>query len=273
MSAWPSNARWMAPAPVFWSCFPSTKCLPRGPSPIRPCLQPEHGSKPSGQDMNWPSWVMPRGSGAKPAAAALRELARRVARARAEGLEIHTLVLKSVLPIDHSDLVIKEGIVAARHRVRPQMMHSPRRLHPQTLRYGLWGFPVSITLPGTSRWLPGGGGTRAARFEIDRAISERGTLHLAVDAPRLVERGGSAVRVVERRVGTCRSPSPARIAASGHTRRGGAGPGSRESRPAVAVDLASRGLARRPDHRSCESACGWCSWTTAAEPAHQANSR
>jgi len=127
-----------------------------------------------------------------------RELERRATRARAEGLPLHTLVLKSVLPIDHCDLVIKEGIVAARHASAVHMASSPRRLQPQTLRFGLWGFPVSFTLPAASRWWPGGGGTRAARLAIDEAISERGLVQLVVDAPGLAARGHSAMRVLER---------------------------------------------------------------------------
>ena len=127
-----------------------------------------------------------------------RELQRRAARARNEGLTIDTLVLKTVLPIDHCDLAIKEGIIAARHLSAAHLANSPRRLQPQTLRFGLWGFPVSITLPGASRWLPGGGGTRAARFAIDEAISSNGLVQLVVDAPRLAARGQAAVRVLQR---------------------------------------------------------------------------
>ncbi|REK05499.1 MAG: hypothetical protein DWQ37_23575 [Planctomycetota bacterium] len=126
------------------------------------------------------------------------ELGRRVSRARGDGIELSTLALRTVLPIDHCDLVVKEGLVAARHGSGKPISDAPRRLHPQTLRFGLWGFPISIALPGSSRLLPGGGGTRAARFVIDEAISERGLVHLAVDGPALALRGNSAVRVLQR---------------------------------------------------------------------------
>ncbi len=126
-----------------------------------------------------------------------RELARRVARAQSDGLTLHTLALRTDLPGDHSDLAIKEGIVAVRDAVSMGVRAS-RRLKPQSLRFGLWGFPVTVLLPGTSRWLPGGGGLCAARFEIDRAITEQGLVHVAFDAPRLAERGGAALRIVER---------------------------------------------------------------------------
>lgn len=127
-----------------------------------------------------------------------RELARRTARAREAGVPINTLVLKSVLPIDHCDLAIKEGIIAARHLSAPHLARSAGRLQPRTLRFGLWGFPVSIVLPGESRWWPGGGGARAARFVIDEAADSRGLVQLAIDAPRLAARGPSAVRVLSR---------------------------------------------------------------------------
>jgi hypothetical protein len=126
-----------------------------------------------------------------------RELARRVDRARGEGLPVRTLALRTPLSVDHCDLAIKEGIIAARQPLA-ESERPARPLHPQTLRFGLWGFPISIALPGASRWLPGGGGTRAARYEIDKAITQRGTVHLAIDAPHLAERGDSALRIVER---------------------------------------------------------------------------
>jgi hypothetical protein len=127
-----------------------------------------------------------------------RELVRRTARARELGMPISALVLKSALPVDHCDLAIKEGIIAARHPGAAHLAHSADRLQPRTLRFGLWGFPVSLNLPGESRWLPGGGGTRAARFVIDEAASSQGLVQLAIDAPRLAARGASAVRVLTR---------------------------------------------------------------------------
>jgi hypothetical protein len=123
-----------------------------------------------------------------------RELSRRVAHARSEGLQIATLVLRTPLPVEHCDLVIKEGIRAVRQPV--QSARGVRSV--QSVRFGLWGFAVSIALPGTSRWLPGGGGTRAARYEIDRAATEGAQVHLAIDAARLAEGGTSGLRIVQR---------------------------------------------------------------------------
>ena len=118
-----------------------------------------------------------------------RELARRVAHARSESLEVRTLVLKTELPIEHSDLAIKEGIVAVRQGGSSSAARKAQRPLPRTLRFGLWELPAAVNLPGTSRWLPGGGGMRAARYEIDQAIADQGLAHLVIDAPLLAARG------------------------------------------------------------------------------------
>jgi hypothetical protein len=127
-----------------------------------------------------------------------RELARRTAGARDAGVPIATLAVKSLLPLDHCDLAIKEGITAVRHTSESPQSRAPGRLQARTLRFGLWAFPVSILLPGTSRWLPGGGGARAARLLIDDAVGAQGIVQLAIDAPRLAARGSAAARVLAR---------------------------------------------------------------------------
>lgn len=123
-----------------------------------------------------------------------RELARRTERGRGAGPAVSTLVLRSAELGDYSDLAIKQGLTAVRHAPGP----GSAGRQPQTLRFGLWSFPVSLTLPGANRWLPGGGGLRAARVGIDRAIAARGLFQLAIDATQLVARGNSAQRLVER---------------------------------------------------------------------------
>lgn len=172
-----------------------------------------------------------------------RELMRRMARARGDGLSMRTLALRTALPVDHCDLAIKEGIMAARHPSAAEAKRAPR-LQPQALRFGLWGFPVSMVLPAASRWLPGGGGVRTARFEIDKAIAERGLVHLAIDAPHLAERVLGAARG-----GTCHRTRGPQAAA--WTARGGDGwrdcrpARPRASQPAVAVDSAARSVEER----------------------------
>jgi hypothetical protein len=134
------------------------------------------------------SWV----GGAAGRSRFARELVRRVMHARSEGLEVATLALRVELPLEHADLAIKEGILAIR-----QPLNSSERA-VQKVRFGLWGFSAHAALPGTSRWLPGGGGLRAAKLAIDRAIADRVQTHLALDAAVLAERGSSSLRIVER---------------------------------------------------------------------------
>ncbi len=137
-------------------------------------------------DTSWVGGVAGRGRFA-------RELARRVTHARSEGISITSLALRTELPVEHADLAIKEGIVALR---QPLSANGAR--HVQKIRFGLWGFNAQATLPGASRWLPGGGGLRGARLAVDRAIADRSQAHLAIDAARLAERGASSLRLVER---------------------------------------------------------------------------
>jgi hypothetical protein len=125
-----------------------------------------------------------------------RELARRADRSRSVGVAVSTLVLNVAQLDQHCDLAIKHGITAVRHA--PADARSARALQPQTLQYGLWSFPVSVSLPGTSRWLPGGGGGRRAQAIVDQAIMAPGLVHLAIDAPRLAALGSSSRRVLDR---------------------------------------------------------------------------
>jgi len=122
-----------------------------------------------------------------------RELVRRVTHARSEGIDVTCLALREELPLEHADLAIKEGIVAIR---QPLASTSPGAI--QKVRFGLWGFGAHAALPGSSRWLPGGGGLRSAKLAIDRAIADHSQAHVAIDAARLAERGDSSIRVVER---------------------------------------------------------------------------
>ena len=140
------------------------------------------------------SWVGPK----VPRAAFDHELGRRVAAAATRGFSISTLVVG----IDHldqqCDLAIKHGIVAVRHTAPQAAGQSHCRMQPGTLRFGLWSFPVRCGLPGASRWLPGGGGRRAVRSLVDRAIDEGGLVPLAIDARDLAARGRAAGRVLDR---------------------------------------------------------------------------
>jgi len=129
-----------------------------------------------------------------------RELARRVAHGRAAGLNISTLALRGTELIDHLDLLVKQDISVLRGEFREmttRWFSKPVCQAPAALRFGLWGIPASLRLPGTSRWKLGGGGRRRGRNGIDEAIANRGVYHIQIDALEFTERGHMAEHVLE----------------------------------------------------------------------------
>jgi hypothetical protein len=124
-----------------------------------------------------------------------RKLARSVSESVARGAKLTTLVTASDWMSGHLDLVSRHGIMALRHPVDATIGH---RLQPSQLRFGVWSFPISCELPGTSRWLPGGGGRRSTRRTFDHAIAEKGLVQLSIDVARLTAAGRGAQRVVSR---------------------------------------------------------------------------
>jgi hypothetical protein len=123
------------------------------------------------------------------------ELARRIESGRAAGYSVSTLATTSPA-LDHAHLAVKHGITAVRH-ARADKSAVSRAPRSRALHFGLWSFPVTITLPGQSRFWPGGGGARAAKASIDQAIAQRGLAQLVIESPRLAERSG-AYRVLQR---------------------------------------------------------------------------
>ena len=124
-----------------------------------------------------------------------RELARRIEGGSAAGHAVSTLVVNSPA-LDHAGLAARHGITAVRH-VRTDNSSSNRGLRSRALQFGLWSFPVTIRLPGGSRWWPGGGGARSARARIDQTIDQAGLAQLVIDAPRMAAKSAS-FRVLER---------------------------------------------------------------------------
>ena len=124
-----------------------------------------------------------------------RELARRTEGGRAAGHSVSTLVVKT-LAFDHAGLAARHGITAVRH-MRADKSTANRGLRSRALQFGLWSFPVTITLPGGGRWWPGGGGGRSARSAIDQTIAQGGLAQLVIEAPRIAARL-SSYRVLQR---------------------------------------------------------------------------
>jgi hypothetical protein len=127
-----------------------------------------------------------------------RELARRVVQGRGADLAISTLIVHTVDLDDQYDLIVKQGLTAVCQKATSWVDAARKRVAPLTPRFGLWSFGVSCALPGTSRIWRGGGGGRAARTCIDRAVRGPGMVHLAINLPQLVARGHGAQRVLER---------------------------------------------------------------------------
>ncbi len=127
------------------------------------------------------SWMGPE----IPPSRVARALARHVENGRAAGYAISTLATRSP-GLDHARLAVKHGITAVRHvPTEKSVSRTPRS---RALQFGLWSFPVTMTLPGTSRVWPGGGGTRAARAAIARGIAQGGTVQLVIESSRMAAR-------------------------------------------------------------------------------------
>ncbi len=127
-----------------------------------------------------------------------RELAARTIAARAVGLDLSSLVIKTPDLGDHYDLVFKQGLTAVRLGSPSQNHSLSRRVQPATPRFGLWTFGVWCWLPGRSRLWAGGGGGRTARAAIDRAAGQPSLAQLAIDLQGMIDRGSAAVRILER---------------------------------------------------------------------------
>jgi hypothetical protein len=127
-----------------------------------------------------------------------RELERRVAQVRGLGLPLVSAVVDGALQDVHYETLARLELSAASRPGTAAAPFARRRTQAPTPRYGGWCFAVSCSLPGASRWAAGGGGGGTAKREIDLAVRDHGLVQLAVDLPRLVERGRAAERVLAR---------------------------------------------------------------------------
>jgi hypothetical protein len=125
-----------------------------------------------------------------------RQLAARVQRARAAGIEISSLALHTEAPAGHAELAIKLGITAVRHA--PTSAAFPHQAaRPRMLSSGLWSFPICVTVPGPSGWFSGDG-SRKARALVDRGEADGRTLQLVADVDAVARGGRSSRRGLER---------------------------------------------------------------------------
>lgn len=125
-----------------------------------------------------------------------RELARRFDTARSEGIAARTLVLRNVPLGDHLDVVARHEVTAVRPPIRGRSV--PTSGGPELLHYGVWGFAPTAIVPGTVRWWPGSGGELNAVERVAHGAARGSVVHLAIDAPRIVDQGEPALELVER---------------------------------------------------------------------------
>ncbi len=128
-----------------------------------------------------------------------RELNRRLTLARAGGHEISAVMLRGIELGEHTDVLIKQGIMAIGNAGRlPAGWFRRRRIDnsPQAIRFGLWQIPASRRLTGTSDWLWSAG--LKSRRGIDRAVRTKSVYHLAIDAAALAACGRSVLAAIEK---------------------------------------------------------------------------
>ena len=136
------------------------------------------------------SWV---GHGAGRARFA-RELTRRVLSARAAGLPVTTLALRHAELDEHLDLLVKTGISVVRGCTPASGATRPTR--SSWLRHGVWEAAATMSFPTPRRWFRFVDRWTANRA-LRSAVRERGSIHLVVDAARLVDSDGAGLRTIE----------------------------------------------------------------------------
>lgn len=112
-----------------------------------------------------------------------RELVRRFSTPRKSGIPVNTLVLRNVSEVSDLDLLIQHGVKAISGPATTDLSNFDKTPQ-QPIRFGIWQPPTALRLPLDSKWWSPT--TWLVRREIKRAIKKRSTLHLCIDAPRLI---------------------------------------------------------------------------------------
>jgi hypothetical protein len=113
-----------------------------------------------------------------------RELARRFTAARQGGVPVSTLVLRNVEQVPDLDLLLDHGVAAIRSPAVATAAETRRQAAPP-IRFGIWHPPRAWAVPARSAWWAPA--AWLLHREIKRAIRRGQTLHLAIDAPRLMD--------------------------------------------------------------------------------------
>lgn len=136
------------------------------------------------------SWIGP-GAGKTRLA---RELLRRFDAARHAGIPVHTLATRNVASVADTDLLVAHEVRAIRNPPVAAASDA-RRLASAPLRYGIWQAPAALAIPGPGAWWAPA--SWPLTREINLTIARRSTLHLAIDAGQLVDRGSNSLGILE----------------------------------------------------------------------------
>lgn len=112
-----------------------------------------------------------------------RELVRRFTAPRKAGIAVNTLVLRNLQQVNDLDLFIQHGVKAISGPATTDLA-TLRKTQPPPIRFGIWQPPTALRLPLDGKWWSPA--SWLVRGEIKRAIRKRSTLHLSIDAPRLI---------------------------------------------------------------------------------------
>jgi hypothetical protein len=123
-----------------------------------------------------------------------RELDRRFERAHKVGIPVRTLALRNVEPAAVLDLVHDHHVQAVRGPAVDTAALARKSGSPVP-RFGVWQAPAPWRIPTQPGWLVPG--AWSVRRELRRAIRRQAILHLAIDAPRLVDAGAAGMAAVE----------------------------------------------------------------------------
>jgi hypothetical protein len=122
-----------------------------------------------------------------------RELERRFERARTSGLTVSTLALRNVEPTEVLDLLHEHRVLAVRGPAIDSVSLT-RKLAAPPVRFGVWQAPRAWRMPLRPLWWLGEGWS--IRHALGRAVQRESLLHLAIDAPRLIQAGPEGMRML-----------------------------------------------------------------------------
>jgi hypothetical protein len=123
-----------------------------------------------------------------------RELTRRFISPRKAGMPVTTLALRNVEQVPDFDLLLDHGVTALRNPAVDSARLARKSATPP-MRYGVWQAPTAWCIPPRPGWWT------SLAWQIQRQIRRTarcgGTLHLEIDAPRLVESGPDALAAID----------------------------------------------------------------------------